>query len=157
MSGVNRVILIGNLGKDPEVRTLEGGNKVVNFSLAVGETYKDKHGEKHESTEWFNIVLWRGLAEVAESYLKKGATIYIEGKVKTRDWTDKDGNKRYITEIVGDNLVMLGGRKESNETKAEPPEPSADYSQDSMKNSGGSYSREEIQDDTPTDTDGLPF
>jgi single-strand DNA-binding protein len=114
MAGVNRVILIGNLGKDPEVRSLEGGVKVANFSLATTETYKGKNGEKIDQTEWHNIVLWRGLAEVAETYLKKGNTIYIEGKLKTRDWTDKDGNKRYTTEVVADNMVMLGGRKEQS-------------------------------------------
>jgi single-strand DNA-binding protein len=114
MAGVNRVILIGNLGKDPEIRSLEGGVKVANFSLATTETFKGKNGEKIDQTEWHNIVLWRGLAEVAESYLKKGNTIFIEGKIKTRDWTDKDGNKRYTTEIVADNMVMLGGRKDQS-------------------------------------------
>jgi len=106
------VILIGNLGKDPEIRSLEGGVKVANFSLATSETYKGKNGEKVESTEWHNIVLWRGLAEVAESYLKKGNSVFIEGKIRTRDWTDKDGNKRYTTEIVADNMVMLGSRRD---------------------------------------------
>lgn len=112
MAGVNRVILIGNLGRDPEIRSLEGGVKVANFSLATTETYKGKNGEKVDSTEWHNIVLWRGLAEVAESYLKKGNTVFIEGKIRTREWTDKDGNKRYTTEIVADNVVMLGGRRD---------------------------------------------
>ena len=106
------MILIGNLGKDPEIRSLEGGVKVANFSLATTESYKGKNGEKVEQTEWHNIVLWRGLAEVAESYLKKGNSIFIEGKIKTRDWTDKDGNKRYTTEIVADNMVMLGSRRD---------------------------------------------
>jgi len=112
MAGVNRVILIGNLGKDPEIRSLEGGVKVANFSLATTETYKGKNGEKIDQTEWHNIVLWRGLAEVAESYLKKGNSVFIEGKIKTRDWTDKDGNKRYTTEIVADNMVMLGSKRD---------------------------------------------
>jgi single-strand DNA-binding protein len=112
MAGINRVILIGNLGKDPEIRSLEGGVKVANFTLATTETYKGKTGERNEHTEWHNIVLWRGLAEVAEGYLKKGNTVYIEGKIRTREWTDKDGNKRYTTEIVGDNMVMLGGRRD---------------------------------------------
>lgn len=112
MAGVNRVILIGNLGKDPEIRSLEGGVKVANFSLATTETYKGKNGERVDQTEWHNIVLWRGLAEVAESYLKKGNTVYIEGKLRTRDWVDKDGNKRYTTEVIADNMVMLGGRRD---------------------------------------------
>jgi len=124
MAGVNRVILIGNLGKDPEIRSLEGGVKVANFSLATTETYKGKNGERVDATEWHNIVLWRGLAEVAESYLKKGNTIFVEGKIKTREWTDKDGNKRYTTEIVADNMVMLGGRKE------QPGEPNGPYKQE---------------------------
>jgi single-strand DNA-binding protein len=129
MAGVNRVILIGNLGKDPEIRNLEGGAKVANFSLATTESYKGKNGEKVEQTEWHNIVLWRGLAEVAESYLKKGSSIYVEGKIRTRDWTDKDGNKRYTTEIIADNMVMLGSRRDSGEggyngpQKSEKPAP----------------------------------
>lgn len=122
MAGVNRVILIGNLGKDPEIRSLEGGVKVANFSLATTETYKGKNGEKVDQTEWHNVVLWRGLAEVAENYLKKGNSIYIEGKIRTRDWTDKDGNKRYTTEIIADNMVMLGGRREQSDSSYTSPQ-----------------------------------
>ena len=93
MSSVNKAIIIGNLGKDPEVKHLDNGAVVCNFSIATSETYKDKNtGEKKTTTEWHNIVLWRGLAEVAEKYLKKGAKVYIEGKLKTRKWQDKDGN-----------------------------------------------------------------
>jgi single-strand DNA-binding protein len=118
MAGINKVILVGNLGKDPEVRYLEGGTAVANFPIATSETYKDRNsGEKKTNTEWHNIVLWRGLAEIAEKYLKKGAQVYIEGKLKTRQWQDKDGNNRYTTEIVGDNLQMLG-RKDDNSTSA---------------------------------------
>jgi single-strand DNA-binding protein len=109
MSGVNKVILVGRLGKDPEVRHLENGATVANFSMATSETYKDKNtGEKRETTEWHNVVLWRGLAEVVEKYVKKGDMIYIEGKLKTRSW-EKDGVTRYTTEVVGDNMTMLGG------------------------------------------------
>jgi single-strand DNA-binding protein len=115
------VILIGNLGKDPEIRSLEGGVKVANFSLATTESYKGKNGEKVDQTEWHNIVLWRGLAEVAENYLKKGNSIYVEGKIRTRDWTDKDGNKRYTTEIIADNMVMLGGRRDQSDNGNNPP------------------------------------
>lgn len=108
MSGVNKVILIGNLGKDPEVKYLENNVAVAKFPLATSETWKDRTtGEKKEHTEWHNIVLWRGLAEVVEKYLKKGQKVYIEGKLKTRSWEDKDGNKRYTTEIVADNMTML--------------------------------------------------
>ena len=109
MSGVNKVILVGRLGRDPEVRHLESGATVANFSMATSETYKDRQtGEKREQTEWHNIVLWRGLAEVAEKYVKKGDMIYIEGKLRTRSW-EKDGVTRYTTEVVGDNMTMLGG------------------------------------------------
>ena len=121
---INKVFLIGNLGKDPEVRHLESGVAVCNFSIATGETYKDKNsGEKVTHTEWHNIVLWRGLAEVAEKYLKKGAKIYIEGKLRTRSWQDQEGNTRYTTEILGDNMTMLGKAVESNSTPASPSQP----------------------------------
>ena len=118
MAGVNKVILIGNLGKDPEVRYLDNGVAVANFSLATTENYKNKEGEKVSQTEWHNIVLWRGLAEVAEKWLKKGSSVYVEGKIRTRKWEDKDGNTRYSTEILGDNMTMLGG-KPSSETSVE--------------------------------------
>lgn len=110
MAGVNKVILIGNLGKDPEVRHLENGAAVANFPIATTESYKDKNGNRQDQTEWHNIVLWRGLAEIAEKYLRKGNQIYIEGKLRSRSWEDKEGNTRYITEVVGDNMTMLGGR-----------------------------------------------
>ena len=113
MAGVNKVILIGNLGKDPEVRHLEGGAAVANFTLATTEAYKDKNGQRIEQTEWHNIVVWRGLAEIAEKYLKKGNTIYLEGKIRTRSWEDKEKVKRYTTEIVADTFTMLG-KKENN-------------------------------------------
>ena len=107
MSGVNKAILVGRLGKDPEVRNLENGATVVNFSMATSETYKDKTtGERKEITDWHNIVLWRGLAEVAAKYLHKGDMVYIEGKIRTRSW-EKDNITRYITEVIGDNLTLL--------------------------------------------------
>lgn len=115
MAGINKVILIGNLGKDPEVRNLESGAKVANFTLATSETYKNRDGQKVTQTEWHNIVLWRGLAEIAEKYLRKGNQVFIEGKIRSRSWDDKDGNKRYITEIMGDNLTMLGGRRDNDD------------------------------------------
>lgn len=114
MTGVNKVILIGNLGKDPEVRYLEGGTAVAKFPLATSESYKDKSGKKIDQTEWHNIVLWRGLAEVAEKFLKKGMQIFIEGKLRSRSWEDKEGNKKYITEIIGDNLTILSRRDENH-------------------------------------------
>jgi single-strand DNA-binding protein len=110
MAGVNKVILVGNLGKDPEVRHLEGGNSVANFTLATNEHYKDKQGARVERTEWHNISAWRGLAELAEKYLKKGSQVYIEGKLRTRQYQDKDQQTRYITEIIAEEISLLGGR-----------------------------------------------
>jgi len=124
MAGVNKVILVGNLGKDPEVRYLDNGVAVANFSLATTESYKNKEGERVSQTEWHNIVLWRGLAEVAEKWLKKGSSVYVEGKIRTRKWEDKDGNTRYSTEILGDNMTMLGGKPVS-ESPAESVSDSA--------------------------------
>ena len=118
MAGVNKVILIGNLGKDPEVKYLDSGVAVANFSLATTENYKNKEGERVSQTEWHNVVLWRGLAEVAEKWLKKGSSVYIEGKIRTRKWEDKEGNTRYSTEILGDNMTMLGGKPSSEGTTA---------------------------------------
>ena len=132
MAGVNKVILIGNLGKDPEVKYLDNGVAVANFSLATTEKYKNKEGEKVSQTEWHNIVLWRGLAEVAEKYLKKGASVYIEGKIKTRKWEDKDGNTRYNTEILADNITMLGGKKDSQENPINPSQETASDKADDL-------------------------
>jgi len=107
MSGVNKVILVGRLGKDPEVRNLESGASVANFTVATSESYKDKTtGEKKEITEWHNVVLWRGLAEIAQKYLHKGDMIYVEGKLRTRSW-EKEGVTRYTTEVIADNMTML--------------------------------------------------
>ena len=132
MAGVNKVILVGNLGKDPEVKYLDSGVAVANFSLATSESYKNKEGERVNQTEWHNIVLWRGLAEVAEKWLKKGSSVYIEGKIKTRKWEDKDGNTRYNTEILADNMTMLGSKSTSDSTSPTTPEqqPTADTADD---------------------------
>ncbi len=108
MGSLNKAILIGNLGKDPEVRAIASGAKVANFSIATTESYTGKDGNKVDKTEWHNIVMWRGLAEVAEKYLRKGSQVYIEGRLQTRSWDDQNGQKRYTTEIVADNMVMLG-------------------------------------------------
>lgn len=110
MAGVNKVILVGHLGKDPEVRHLEGGNSVANFTLATNDYYKDKQGTRVERTEWHNIAAWRGLAELAEKYLKKGSLVYVEGKLRTRQYQDKDQQTRYITEIVADEISLLSSR-----------------------------------------------
>lgn len=136
MSGVNKVILVGRLGKDPEVRNLENGASVANFTMATSETYKDKTtGEKKEITDWHNIVLWRGLAEIAQKYLHKGDMIYVEGKLRTRSW-EKDGVTRYTTEIIGDNMTMIstkgGGGSSANEGYSSGPRG------DAMPSGGGS-------------------
>src|SRR3954471_1198886 len=119
MRGVNRVMLIGNIGKEPDLQYLEGNIAVAKFPLATTETYKDKSGQLISQTEWHTVVLWRGLAELAQKYLHKGSLVFIEGRIRTRNWEDKDKNKRFSTEIVGDNLVMLDKRKEHTEAPAE--------------------------------------
>jgi len=116
MAGINKAILVGNLGKDPEIRTIENGRKVATFSLATTESYKDKNGERVDQTEWHNIVFWGPIADVIERYLKKGSQIYVEGKIRTRSYEDKDGNKKYITEILGDKMTMLGAPKGSSDS-----------------------------------------
>ncbi|HEY4968211.1 MAG TPA: single-stranded DNA-binding protein [Puia sp.] len=113
MRGVNRVMLIGNLGKDPDVQYLEGNIGVAKFSLATTETFKDRTGKLISQTEWHTVVLWRGLAELAQKYLHKGSLIYIEGRLRTRSWEDKEGNKKFATEVVGDNLIMLDKKIDS--------------------------------------------
>ncbi|MCE3280367.1 MAG: single-stranded DNA-binding protein [Bacteroidetes bacterium] len=119
MAGVNKVILVGNLGKDPEIRHLEGGVAVANFTLATSEYYKDKSGNRIEQTEWHSIVVWRGLADVAEKYLKKGMTVYVEGKIRSRSWDDKEGVKHYKTEIVADALTILSKKENSQNNSSE--------------------------------------
>jgi len=122
---VNKVILLGNVGKDPEVKYFDNDVAVASFSLATSETYKDKSGQKQTKTEWHNITAWRGLAKLAENYIKKGTQLYIEGKITTRSWDDKDGNKRYTTEIVANNIQMLG-KKDSGSSETAAPTPSVD-------------------------------
>ena len=116
---VNKVILIGNLGKDPEIRRLENGAVVASFSIATSESFTDKNsGEKKEITDWHDIVLWRGLAEITEKYIRKGTKIYIEGKLKKRSWQDKEGNTKYNTEVVGEELTILSRLEISDKTVA---------------------------------------
>ena len=131
---VNKVILVGNVGKDPEVRHLDNGVAVASFSLATSENYKDKQGNKQTNTEWHNIVLWRGLAEVAEKWVKKGQSLYVEGKITTEEYQDKDGNKRYTTKIIGSQMQMLGSKGESSTPPTVP-----------------------AVDGAPKDTEDLPF
>tara|TARA_B110000014_G_scaffold166195_1_gene117598 strand:+ start:216 stop:629 length:414 start_codon:yes stop_codon:yes gene_type:complete len=128
MSGVNKAILLGNLGKDPEIRKLDDGRAVANFSIATSETYKNKSGEKVTNTEWHNVVLWTPLAEIAQSYLKKGSQVYIEGKISNRSYEDKEGVKKYISEIVGRDIRLLGRAPESSGN-----EPSSSSSQETKE------------------------
>ncbi|MHB8409577.1 MAG: single-stranded DNA-binding protein [Acidiferrobacterales bacterium] len=119
MSGVNKAIIIGRLGKDPEVRYAPNGGAVANLSIATSESWKDKDGQKQERTEWHNVVLFNRLAEIAGEYLKKGAQVFIEGRLQTRKWQDKEGRDRYTTEIVGTNLQMLESRSSGNSGRGE--------------------------------------
>ena len=118
---VNKVILVGNLGKDPELRYTPSGTAVCTFSLATTDRFKNKQGEQQERTEWHNIVVWAGLAEICGKYLTKGKQIYIEGRIQTRDWEDKEGVKRYTTEIVASQMIMLGSRDAGDAYKPRGP------------------------------------
>ncbi len=120
MAGVNKVILIGNLGSDPEVRHLSNGAVVANFNIATSESYTNKSGERVTQTEWHRIELWEGLAKVAEQYLKKGQTVYIEGRIRTESWQDKEGINRTTTRIRGNNMTMLGGRSDNSASSSAP-------------------------------------
>ena len=149
MSGVNKVILVGRLGKEPEVRNLENGAVVANFSIATSEVYKDKTtGDRKETTEWHNIVVWRGLAEIAQKYLHKGDMVYIEGKLRTRSW-EKDNVTRYTTEIIADNMTMLSGKSGGGNSGG-----GNEYS-GAEKSGGGSFGGGAPADNNSTDD--LPF
>jgi single-strand DNA-binding protein len=131
MASVNRVTLIGNLGKDPEVRYTTDGKAIANITVATSESWKDKTtGDKQEKTEWHRVTFFDKLAEIVGQYLKKGSSIYLEGKLQTRKWKDKDGQDRYTTEIVGKEMIMLGGKKDgesSAPSKAPAPSAPADF------------------------------
>jgi len=141
--GVNKVILIGNVGKDPEVKHLENGTTLAKFSLATTEVYK-KDNEKRSTTEWHNIVAFRNLGDIVKNYVKKGDALYIEGKIQTRSWEDKDGNRKYITEILCNNIQMLGsGKSDDSSTNSEPETTQA--------------SKAENSNTIPDEGDDLPF
>ncbi|HVE60382.1 MAG: single-stranded DNA-binding protein [Chitinophagaceae bacterium] len=135
MRGVNRVMLIGNLGKDPDVQYLEGNIGVAKFPLATTETFKDRSGKLISQTEWHTVVLWRGLAELAQKYLHKGSLVYIEGRLRTRSWEDKEANRKFATEVVGDNLIMLDKRTD---------------------NGSGHHGSSNVQSDTPVEGVNIP-
>ena len=152
---VNKIILVGNVGKDPETRYLEGGTAVCSFPLATSETYRNRDGERITTTEWHNVVLWRGLAEVAEKYVKKGSQLYIEGRIRTRSWDDRDGNKRYTTEIVGDNMQMLGKRSDESGLQQEPS-PGELNTRDTQGSKTQENDFNDLGDETG-ESDDLPF
>ncbi|MCF8335640.1 MAG: single-stranded DNA-binding protein [Bacteroidales bacterium] len=140
--GVNKVILIGNVGKDPEIKHLDNGMVIANIRLATSEMYRNKNNEKVTNTEWHHVVLFKNQAEVAEKYVKKGDPLYIEGRIRTRSWEDKEGNKRYTTEIIGNNMQMLGGGKKSDDTSV---------------SQGNEVTESEGATEIPDDEDDLPF
>ncbi|HTM65401.1 MAG TPA: single-stranded DNA-binding protein [Flavipsychrobacter sp.] len=154
MRGVNRVMLIGNLGRDPDLQYLEGNIAVAKFPLATTETFKDKSGNLVSQTEWHTVVLWRGLAELAQKYLHKGSLVFIEGRLRTRNWEDKDKVKRFSTEIVGDNLVMLDKRKDNEYHTNDHPAQTDTTTGFSSTSSDLSYDAGSVNTDT---NDNLPF
>ncbi|MBR1926799.1 MAG: single-stranded DNA-binding protein [Bacteroidales bacterium] len=173
---LNKVMLIGNVGRDPEIRYLDGNNpnqgatKVAQFTLATTERYRDRNGELRENTEWHNIVAWRNSADVAEKFIRKGTQVYIEGKLRTRSWTDQTGNKRFTTEIAVDNLQLLGKRSDNPGAAGSPAGPAAGYQQSQQpayqqpRPQQPSYQQPQTTQAQPVDigiddnpTDDLPF
>ncbi|MDX2444384.1 MAG: single-stranded DNA-binding protein [Bacteroidales bacterium] len=155
---INKVILVGNVGRDPEVRYLDNGVVVTKFPLATSETYTNKGGDRVTNTEWHNIVLWRKLAEVAEKWVKKGTPLYIEGKIRNRSYDDKDGNKRYITEIVGDNMQMLGRKSDDQSSSAGEQSSGQNGDTSYESNNKGKTSSDPFGvDSSPQGDDDLPF
>jgi len=152
MASVNKVILIGNLGRDPEVRYMPSGDAVANISIATTETWKDKNGEKQEKTEWHRVAMFGKTAEIAGEYLKKGSQVYIEGRLETRKWTDKEGQERTTTEIRADRMQMLGSRSGGSERMAPPEDDAPRAAAAPAKKSGGAAkgsSLEDLEDDIP--------
>ena len=127
MAAVNKAIILGNLGKDPEVRYTPDGRAVTTFSVATTEKYKDKEGNPQESTEWHRIVVWDRLAEICGEYLSKGKSVYVEGSIRTRSWEDREGNRRYTTEIVGRTVQFLSPRGEETRRSSKPPSAEDDF------------------------------
>jgi len=154
---INKVILVGNLGSDPEVRTLENGTKVARFSVATNENYQDKSGEWQKITEWHNITAWRGLAERAEKYIKKGHMVYVEGKLTTRKWQDQNGNDRYSTDVVARILRTLERRESSNTSNSNNFPGVADEFPVSKLESNGNASAPSNNKTAVAEDDDLPF
>jgi single-strand DNA-binding protein len=149
--GINKVILIGNLGRDPQTRYTQGGDAVTNFSIATSESWKDKQsGEQQERTEWHNIVCFRRLGEIAGEYLRKGSKVYIEGRLQTRKWQDKEGHDRYTTEIVANDLQMMDSRGGAGDASDAPPRQMGERK---AARGGGGESRTEPQYDSSATSD----
>jgi single-strand DNA-binding protein len=151
MAGVNKAILVGNLGRDPELRTTPNGQSVVNFTLATSETWTDKSGERVERTEWHRIVVWGKTAETCNQYLSKGRTVYIEGRIQTREWEDKDGNKRYTTEINASTVNFIGPRTSGGSGGSSGGDSGGGPS------GGGSEAGGPSGDSGPSTDDNIPF
>ena len=152
---LNKVLLIGNVGKDPEVRHLESGAAVATITLATSERYRDRNGESRELTEWHTVIAWRQLADLAENYIRKGMQIYVEGKIRSRSWDDQNGQKRYVTEIQADTIQLLGRRSDNPTTQQAPPPqnpPQPRYNQ--PQQTTPSVSPADLTDDG---SDDLPF
>ena len=147
MAGVNKVILVGNLGRDPELRRTQSGSSVASFSLATTERWSDKSGERKDRTEWHNIVAWGKLADLANQYLKKGRSVYIEGRITNRSWDDQDGNKRYKTEIVANQIQFLGSPGDTGSSSAAASEPAGEAFD----------SADSVSEPEPVVEDDLPF
>ncbi|MGH8198229.1 MAG: single-stranded DNA-binding protein [Steroidobacteraceae bacterium] len=148
--GVNKVILIGNLGKDPQQRAMPSGKAVVNFSLATTDGWRDKQtGENKEATEWHNVVMFDRLAEIAAEYLRKGSHVYVEGRIRTRKWQDREGQDRYTTEIVANEMQMLGGRGSSDRAAAAPPDRAKERSEEPVARGETAGVAESFDDDIP--------
>jgi single-strand DNA-binding protein len=149
MASVNKVILVGNLGRDPEMRYMPSGDAIASFSVATTDNWKDKNGQKQERTEWHRISMFGKLAEIAGEYLKKGSSVYIEGRLQTRKWQDKEGNERQTTEVVADRMQMLGGRSSSGyEPESEAPERQPGTAVERQTTTGGT-GFDDFEDDIP--------
>lgn len=149
MASVNKVILIGNLGKDPETRYMPNGDAVTTITLATTDTWKDKNGEKQEKTEWHRVVFYRKLAEIVGEYLKKGRSIYVEGRLETKKWTDKQGVERYTTQIVAEDMKMLGNRPAGSNDESQPDNKSAPAAASAGARNGGGGGFDDMDDDIP--------
>ncbi len=150
--GLNKVQIIGNLGRDPELRFTQDGTPVANFSVAVNETWRSRDGEQRERTEWFRVVVWRQLAEIANQYLRRGARVYLEGRLETREWQDREGNDRTTTELVVRDMIMLGGRDD-----ADGPPRDDDGGEDRREQRGQSPAGGRPETDDAITADDLPF